>query len=556
MASLQPLNSPRPSRAELGVAWQIRGRRLADQFAFFLAIVGYDPDDKSWDSWIYLIYLAVFFGFIGFGVLAYFADLVARPLRLLPTDDPHKAAVAVSVLVFLVWLLWKLYRFGRTSPLVFSDNDARILCQSPIDRRAVVFPWLIAEWVLPTFVWASAVAILAFAVEDMLVEQSGSFEFGPYLVAGVRAVTIVVPLQFGLLTLTWIFGLLRVQRDQFRPKMAWVAPIVAILFLVGFMVGSNSVWLQILSPQLQFLLAPFAIPLRSAFGDLPWTVGMIITLGLCVIGVFGLFVSARHVNLGRCAQETQMVANQRAALQAGDFGYGRRSRATRRSGDGLPRFSRLPAGHGVWALLWKDTLQSLRAFTWGTGLQWFGIFFLVAGVIYVPNVLATGILFIVLAQLFSRRATARLRDNLQNWWMWRQLPISAEKTLLISTITPWLLGLSVAALPITLAVFLEPFLPLPWLLLLPTTVLCMVISAEYALLRRARPEQLINGIIPEPTDFAAFLAFVMTFAALLPGLILWQIGQPLVIALAVSISLQMGLTYLVWTWAVHAQRKL
>jgi hypothetical protein len=174
----------------------------------------------------------------------------------------------------------------------------------------------------------------------------------------------------------------------------------------------------------------------------------------------------------------------------------------------------------------------------------------------VPNVLATGILFIVLAQLFSRRATARLRDNLQNWWMWRQLPISAEKTLLISTITPWLLGLIVAALPITLAVFLEPFLPLPWLLLLPTTVLCMVISAEYALLRRARPEQLINGIIPEPTDFAAFLAFVMTFAALLPGLILWQIGQPLVIALAVSISLQMGLTYLVWTWAVHAQRKL
>lgn len=555
-AKPQPPLHPRPSRTELGLAWQIRGRRLADQFAFFLAIVGYDPDEKTWDSWFYLIYLFVFFGFIGFGVLAYFSDLVARPLSTLPNDESHAAAVAVSTLVFLVWLLWKLYRFGRTSPLVFSENDTHILCQSSIDRRAVVYPWLFAEWVLPMVVWAAATAILAFAVEDMLVEQSGSFEFGPYLVAGVRAVTIVVPLQFGLLTLTWIFGLLRMQNDRDRPILAWVAPLLGLLFFTGFVIGSASIWLQLLSPQLQFILAPFAIPLRSAFGDLPWSLGMTITLVLCMFGVGGLFFAANHVNLGRCAQETQLISNQRAAVQVGDFSYGRRARAARQTGNGQPRFSNLPAGHRVWALLWKDTLQSARAFTWNAGLQWAGIFFLVAGMIFVPNVLATGILFIVLAQLFSRRATARLRDNLQNWWLWRQLPLSAEKTLAVSTITPWILGMLIAALPVVLSIVLVPFIPLPWLALIPTTVLCLVISAEYALLRRARPEQLINGIIPEPTDFAAFLAFIITFAALLPGLILWQTGVHLVLALVLTISLQFGLTAIVWTRAVHAQRKL
>lgn len=567
MAYSQPLNNsrppspqqplrPRPSRAELGLAWQIRGRRLADQFAFFLAIVGYDPDEKTWDSWFYLIYLFVFFGFIGFGILAYFSDLVARPLSTLPPADPHTAAVAVSTLVFLIWTLWKLYRFGRTSPLVFSENDTHILCQSPIDRRAVVYPWLFADWVLPMVLWASAAAILAFSVEDMLVDQSGSFEFGPYLVAGVRAVTIIVPLQFSLLTLTWIFGLLRVQRDQNRPMLAWVAPIAAFLFFIGFVIGSSSIWLQLLSPQLQFILAPFAIPLRAAFGELPWGVGMSVTLGLCALSIVGLYVVSRHINLGRCAQETQLVSNQRAAIQMGDFSYGRRARAARQTGDGQPRFSKLPAGKGVWALLWKDSLQSVRAFTWNAALQWAGIFFLVAGMIFVPNVLATGILFIVLAQIFSRRATARLRDNLQNWWLWRQLPISAEKSLAVSTLTPWILGILVAALPLLLAVVLVPFIPLPWLALIPTTVLCMVISAEYALLRRARPEQLINGIIPEPTDFAAFLAFIITFAALLPGLILWQTGLTVAMAVLVTINLQFGLTYIVWTRAVLAQRRL
>ena len=59
----------------MNAVWMVRSRQLASQIRFWVAIVGYDPRDRSIGQNIYLVYLAVFFSLWGFAILSLLAVL-------------------------------------------------------------------------------------------------------------------------------------------------------------------------------------------------------------------------------------------------------------------------------------------------------------------------------------------------------------------------------------------------------------------------------------------------------------------------------------------------
>ena len=162
--------------------------------------------------------------------------------------------------------------------------------------------------------------------------------------AGVRAVTIVVPLQFGLLTLTWIFGLLRMQNDQDRPILAWL-PIAGPLVLHRFRDWRR--WYLVAIAFTPTAIHPGAVRHSTAISV--WRLALVTGHDYHDCPVYVrcwriIFRGQPRQPGSLCAGNTAHF-NQRAAVQVGDFSYGRRAR---RSPDRkrAAALQQLPAGHG------------------------------------------------------------------------------------------------------------------------------------------------------------------------------------------------------------------
>ena len=225
---------------------------------------------------------------------------------------------------------------------------------------------------------------------------------------GLRALGIVLPLHVLILALIWSAGALRLHGRESRPLLRWL-PIVVVL-IMGLALLSG--WWR-----------AAAWPLMAAFGFSAWLPAFLALVIGSLAALALLLSAARALSQSRAAHETSHLHSERYLAHVGAREAAAQLRQARQLG-AQSQATRLPARPGLWAIVWKELVRSLRG--WRQGLwSWLGVVALSIGLVVAPDWGSRLVTVVFWVQLVARRATATLRDDLTHWWLWRQQPFPA-----------------------------------------------------------------------------------------------------------------------------------
>ncbi|MEJ2708857.1 MAG: hypothetical protein P8074_14685 [Anaerolineales bacterium] len=527
--------------------WMVRSRQLQSRFRFWLALVGYDRNDKSLLHKIYLVYAGIFYTLWSFAVLSLVAGGAGRLLgavqEISGLDTPALAATALGALGLLVWTLLAAYNASRTSPLIFSEEDSYLIAQTPADRRSVTLAWLVGQWPR-TLLPISAVAVtLGFAIlENLSAGNLNASDIPRYLLAGFRSLSVTVFLQLGLLALIWALGAFRLQGDHYRPNLRLAPVLAGILLLLALLPTAlarlpetNLLGAWLYAAARSPLLAPINLVLQAGFGSIAWPLGMALAVGWTILGLLLLAISARSLNLSRASQESRSAAAWESAMMAGN---------TRQLAE-ISRRKRLALGYAPSALLtgpqaarsgWrvlvmKDLLQISRNGLLRAFFSWSAVFLLafvgvlVTGLIQGDiGVQAFSLLYWML--LLVNRSTSRLQNDLETWAVFRQLPLPAGRLLLAEIVSAvlfgslatwaglaaaWLLQSLVASAPTALS----PAQILTWIILAPVLIAAIAMGSAFDVIRQSKSANLLSGYAPQPGFLSLVIGAVISLLSIL-----------------------------------------
>lgn len=531
------------------VHW-LRTRQEDRELAYWLAIVAYEQRDHSFVNRIYLLYLIIFFGAWVFIVLTIFASVGALVLRWLNPVDPIRSALFLEVLLLGVWSVFAFWQSLRRSPVVFSEQDEVLICQAPVNRRHVTSRWILMPWLKNGIVFWMAAIVLGFSVAEITMPGAMSagriFEYSGY---GFRALVVLIPIHLGLFALQWVAGILRLQMDVERRWLGWLVIPGAIAFFSFLLIfifnpapASSTLWSNI--------AYGLSSPLLAGLGTgNVWA--SLISGGLFALIVLGIMVwNSGSFSLNRAAQETREVEILESAQRYGFSSYAKQIQDQRKLGVRRDP-SKLPELAGSGVLIWKDVLQSQRAFGLSSLYIWLRIFLLMLGLALLPDLgsraLVMGFWVIQIGQV----SVVRLRSDLTRWSLVRQLPIPLRKFLLFDLAPVYLLSLliSLSGLSIGSAVFETSILNL--VIILPGIAASVAGIAAFDVIRRARGNLLIAGSAPEVSALGILLGLVV---AAVPMLI--NTFFPGSFGLILSSLLSLGLGILSFNIAVRSYRTI
>ena len=532
----------------ISAVWLVRSHQIAGDLRYWLTYIGYDKRDHSLSHKIYLAYATVFFSIWAFATLALMATFVGGILTALAAGLGNvqgtgaqlaQAAAGVLALALLGWWLYTGYKAGRSSPMTFSEDDAALICQTPVSRPAVAVLWLLGAWIRqgPAF-WALSVA-LAFALQDAALGSAVGVEHTPrYVLAGLRVLSAVVPVQWGLMALAWAWGVLRLERDRVR-RWWWLGPVALGLALVllliytgagllgGFFHGASGI-----------ALSPLVFPIAAGYGysilggpggAAVWLPGLLAGLGWGLVGSLALGLAARGLNLGRAAQESTGRAASEAAAQAGNLQAAAEIALRQRLGTGHPP-TRLAGRPGGQALPWKSLLSWQRQGGWRLAGPLAVIFVATVGMLLAPDWGTRAWALLAWMVAVEQLAAGPLVNDLRMWPLFRGLPVATRRVLLGEMALPSVLVLLVGLLALGLSTALGPGLMsalsgainaasasganislgtgLPaWAgLLLPGAALSCGLAGAVDVLRSARSSRLLTGQAPMPGTTGVMIA--------------------------------------------------
>jgi len=504
------------------VHW-LRTRQEEYELSYWLSFVAYDQRDRSFNNRIYLLYIILFFSVWIFVVLTFFASAGSIILRLVNPLNPIRAALFLETLLLGVWSLVAFWFSLRRSPVVFSEQDEVLICQTPISRSFVTLRWILMPWVKSGILFWLAAIILGFSVAETsmpgVITANRILEYAGY---GLRAWVVVIPVHLTLFALQWAVGILRLQKDKERQGLAWLvipAALALFSFLWIFTFGADSAarmpWSQIVSG--------ITYPVLAGFGQGNIFISLL-TSGLFAIAALGVMVwSSRTFSLSRAAQETREVDTLEAASRYGFTDYARQLQDQRRLGVNRAP-TRLPAFDGAGILIWKDLLQSQRSFHLSSAFIWVQLFLLLLGFAFLPDLGSRALVIGFWVIQLGQGSVIRLRGDLALWALTRQLPFALKDFLLFNQIPAYLLSLliSEAGLVMGSAIAKTPMDGMA--ILLPGIAASVAGLAAFDVIRQARSNMLIAGYVPEVSAAGIMLGLVATAIPLLirsfiPGII-------------------------------------
>ena len=520
--------------------WLVRLRELAGRMRFWTAIVGYNPRDRSLSQGFYLIYVVIFFSLWGFAVLALLANLGAGILPLVKGLTPSLASTVIVGVFLLIDVIWHGYTSGKRSPFIFSETDAELICQTPVDRRQVALAWFLGDWIPGGLVFGGLAVVLRFA-SLQLVERGGIVwaHLPGYLLAGLQIASIILPLHMAFKATDYALGALRLRGDMDNPWLRWVPVWVGLGLIIMALISKKGI---------QIILSPVLFPLKAGFGAADWLAGFSLAIILSIIGLLALYWASPRLNLSRAAQESRFRWSAQQVTWLGDSQLKREMITRQRLGVGH-QASRIQGRAGAWALVWKDWVSTLRAMNFGTIMGWLGIFGVYLGIILAPDWGARVWAFIIWILLVSQRSTERLRADLKVWAITRQLPFSGRETLVAQVATPVLLTtlLSWLAMGIGSGLGSSPVIPL--IVLAPATILCIAMTAAFDILRQCHSSDLQAGQAAELGAGGVVLGLVLAgIPMIIVSWIVNQFNTPGVIWLGTLVGLAFGggITYAMW----------
>jgi len=513
--------------------WMVRSRQIAQKLPFRLTLIGYAPRDRSLSHRIYLIYATIFMSLWRFTMLLLAAGAAATMLTVPRIGSANQAAAQLRLLILVIWFLFQLWQVSRRSPFVFSEEDAYLICQTPVRRSFVAISWFVGDWFPQALPFWALGMTFGFTMVEARLGGNGAFsDLFLHIASGLRALSAFFPLHMGLLAALWTLGALRLQGDR---EWRWVPRLALILILLVI----GSLILGAISPEFAALVAPFGgtilwpfrYSLQPAFSLHAWTNGMVLAFGIAIPGLASLAIAGEGLNLSRAAQESTQREKLQSAQRYGMADLAREIKQRDRLGIGREP-TPLPARTGLWVLPWKDVLQSRYGIGFGEIRNWLVLLGISLGLLLAPDLGSRLFLLAIWIFALGQRATARLRADLANWWMLRSLPFPAERLLLTELAIPWSLTAA---------------------LLLPTVCLILSLVAVYDILRQSKAEMFLNGNVPGISALTIVGGAVCIFIP--AGMILWLNQLPwLGVFLAIIVSLLIA--YGLWQLAAKKFRSI
>jgi hypothetical protein len=537
--------------------WALRSRQLATSLRYWLAIVGYDRSDHSLSHKIYLGYAAIFFAGWGFAVLSLLGGGTLSGLKALQPLLQYESRPAPLFIIAAFWMLvlllaWALFRAwgaARRSPLVFNEDDAHLVCQTPVSRRAVAFAWLVGDWAVQALFLGAAGVVLAFAVIEGSLAQVSITDIPLYAAVGVRALVEIGLLVGGLLGLVWALGCLRLRPvGQGKPagRLDLFPPGLAVfLGLALFLSGDIGSFFQLLSPlsfPIQQAFAPLAGGSASAWLTLAG--GLAGAAAWLLVGMAALWFASPAINLSQAAQETAFAASLQAAAATGNTRAYRELQLVQRLGVQPGRASWLAGrqpGPGWPALLWKHALQLERRGAGSFFSGWVWVLLAGLGAALAPDWGSRGWALLVWSTLVCQRAAEFTRADLAQWALLRGLPLSARQVLLVEAALPAALASALGGLALlTGRMASGSGLPAYAFLFLPPLALALALAGAVDVLRPAHTQTLLAGQAPSAGGVSLAIAAVLLAALILGSAWLLERGAPLPLVVLSGLLLILG----------------
>jgi len=534
------------------ILW-LQGRRTTASLLFWLSALGYNGRDRSLANRLYFAYFAVFWLVWIFAVLALFGDTLNVVLAALHFLPPGESAALLIIIIFLAWFFWRAAGSARCSPFMFSEEDAVLICQTPVDRPAVAVVWMVGDWISTALPFAIVGISLRFA--SLEAAQVGTINFSDvfrYIKEAGQVLVVLLPLLLAVTFLLGAFGSIRLKKVPAFPlqPVAFIAIAAALgAQVLGFRnLGFPGLAQRLVSPEYYWIAYPFL----GAFGLQPLIQTVVYVLMFLFATAALLIFLTRHLNLSLAAQETSLQSKKRTL---GLFGFSdlvREADLQRR----LPiqRSSRFtPRWTGAWIMIWKGLIQAARRLRVVDGFGWIVYAGFCMGVVLSPDIPSRLLAISVWVIAVGERATQQLRKDLRDWIPSGMLPFSIENLLASNLALPIVL---LTGIGWTMLILFRPV----WadaliisLLLLPT-ITAAALAGAYDLFRHSTTEGYLYGQVPTP----GLGGVVIGILSVLTPLILFSWGSSLGLLLGVLLSFtSVGvIVWVLWKSATRAFRLL
>lgn len=506
------------------------------ELSYWFSIVSYDQTDHSFLNRAYFFYLILFFSLWFFAVLTFFAGVGAAALKFFNPEDPASAAMFLELLLLGGWCLFNLWQSLRRSPVVFTEQDEVLICQTPLNRSLLVLRWLLMPWLKSGILfWLVAVLLGYSCAEIAMVGDATVSHVFEYVRYGLRAWAVIVPIQLSLFTLTWITGVERLQKDRRPSRYLWLILPVALFWFAFLLAGAYRAFPPT-SPLWQAIADVALYPLSAGFTLTHFWGSLSVGIGIVLLLLSVLAMCSTHFNLSRAAQETHEVSMLETALHYGFTSYARQLQDQKRLGVGHSP-TRLLEFKGASVLMWKSLLQEQRSFRYSSLFTWLWLSLLLFAYPLLPNLgsrlFAIGYWAIQIGQITSKQ----IHKDLSNWPLLRQLPLTVKHFIVFDL------------LPASVFVFLVSFLGLiagsllfnptagSLVFLLPGAIASIAGVASFDIFRQARSNALMIGTSPGISAIGMILELVFV---IIPFLVAYLLPGPFGTSFSVLLSLGLG----------------
>jgi hypothetical protein len=475
------------------VHW-LRTRSEEREVDYWLSILHYDKDDHSFSNRVYLIYLFLFFSIWLLVMLTFLAQGGAAILSFINVNNPARAATLLEIFILGLWNLFAIWRAMKRSPISFSEQDAHLVCQMPVNHRQVVMRLFLLPWLKSAIPFWLMTVVVGFSVTEITMAGSlnadSIFIYANY---GLRAWIIILPIQLALFSFHWVLGILRLQKEKEFHWLKWLVMIFSTLSWILFLTIVRN---QFLTPFI-YMDLNLAWPIQAGFEEGSLTLPLCINWFFAFLSLGILFWISNSISLARAAQETkgEEILNQVSRFDVPSYF------------DELKAQQKLGVSHkpsippkfivGGWILVWKDSIQLKRNWKMSSLIDWLTIFSIVAGLSLIPDI---GNRIFAMAFWSIRLGTMsvkRLRNNLSCWQIIRQLPISSTQFLLLELSPTFFLTLIISAIGFLVSTLLMKNIEISLALSFPGTIAGVIGTAAFDVIRRARSNQLLGGSVPE-----------------------------------------------------------
>ncbi|MGV8026698.1 MAG: hypothetical protein AB2L18_09095 [Anaerolineaceae bacterium] len=526
----------------MNVVHWLRTRIEEWELVYWLSIVAYDKDDHSFNNRVYLIYLFLFFSAWIFMVLMFLAQGGAAVLGFINAADPVRAATFVEILILGLWNLVALWQALKRSPIVFSAQDAALLCQMPVNRRQVVMRWFFLPWLKSALpIWLLTMVIGFSVAEIAMLGSLGVGSLSAYTVYGLRAWITILPIQLALFSFQWVVGILRLRNETRFRDLKWLVMFIAAAVLALFLASANS----------QKFIPFLTLSIGASFGEgsLIFSWGIHWLFAIISLGI--LFWVSDSISLARAAQETQEEEILNQAARFGLTSYAEELKTRQKLGVSQ-RQSRLPKSIiGDRVLIWKGFIQTKRNWNWSSLMDWFTTFSIVVGFPFISDIGNRAFIIAFWSIRLGLMSVKRLRSDLACWQIIRQLPISYSQFLFWELCPAFFLSIIISSVGFIFSALVMKSIELGFVLLIPGIIAGVIGIAAFDVIRRARSDYLLNGLAPEISAGGYLLGSLI---AIIPIILYTVFSGVLRFIIPFFVSLIFG--YFALKIAIHAYRNI